>query len=494
MTLPLLTDHRSIFVGGAWIASTADERIEVVNPATEEVIATVPSASREDVDRAVAAARTALTSGPWPQLDLSERITIIRRLRELLVEHSEEFAQLITAQMGSPITQSRTLQVVNPVRILDSYVEAAEAYPFREVRQSEFGRALVLHRPLGVVAAVSPWNVPISMAVQKSVPALLAGCTVVLKPAPETPLDSFLFAELVAEAGVPDGVINVVTAGREASEYLVSHPGVSKVTFTGSTIAGQRIAELCGHDLRHVTLELGGKSAAIILDDADLDLAVASLRSGSFRNSGQICSLKTRVIVPRSRKGEFLDRFEAMTDSLVVGDPLNEVTEIGPMASARQRTRVEGYIAAGLAGGATLVRGGGRPTDNSRGWFVEPTIFADVDQNSTIAQEEIFGPVVSVIDYDTVEEALAIANNSDFGLNGSVFTTDIERGLSVAARIQTGTVELNGSPAGFAAPMGGVKMSGLGREFGHEGLEAFLETKSIGLPAEADAVMLGMGA
>jgi aldehyde dehydrogenase (NAD+) len=493
MMTNLLTDHDSIFIGGDWIPTTSSDRISVVNPASEEVIATVPSSSREDVDKAVAAAKHALVSGPWPEFRLAERISLVRRLRELLVAHSEEFAQLITAQMGCPITQSRTIQVVNPVRILDSYIDVAESYPFREVRASKFGRALVVREPVGVIAAVSPWNVPTSMAVQKTVPALLAGCTVVLKPAPETPVDSLLFADLLNQAGLPAGVVNVVTAEREASEYLVTHPDVSKVTFTGSTMAGQRIAELSGRDLRRVTLELGGKSAAIILDDADLDHTVAALRSGSFRNSGQICSLKTRIVVPRSRKDEFLDRFTALTDSLRVGDPRDEATEIGPMVSSRQRDRVEGYIKAGQSGGAKLVKGGGRPADIDRGWFVEPTIFVDVDQNSVIAQEEIFGPVISVIDYDTVDEAIAIANNSPFGLNGSVFTTDTERGLLVAARVQTGTVEVNGSPAGFAAPMGGVKNSGIGREFGPEGLEPFLETKSIGLPADADDAMLKAG-
>jgi betaine-aldehyde dehydrogenase len=492
MMTNLLTDHDSVFIGGRWTPAASRQRIEVVNPSTEEVIASVPSGSTEDVDRAVSEAQRALTSGSWPDLDLNERISIILRLRKLLISRSEEFAQLITAQMGSPITQSRSLQVVNPVRILDAYVGVAESYPFRELRSSEFGRALVLKRPVGVVAAVGPWNVPMSMAVQKTIPALLAGCTVVLKPAPETPLDSYLFADLLNEAGLPPGVVNVVTADREASEYLVSHPDVAKVTFTGSTVAGKRIGELCGRDLRRVTLELGGKSAAIVLEDADLDKAVSSLRLGSFRNSGQICSLKTRIIVPRARKDEFLDRFAALTGSLRVGDPLDEATEIGPMVSSRQRTRVEGFIEEGRSSGATLVSGGGRPADLERGWFVEPTLFADVDPHSRIAQEEIFGPVVTVIDYDTVDEAVAIANNSAYGLGGSVFTTDIERGLQVARRIQTGAVELNGSPAGFNVPMGGVKNSGVGREFGPEGLDPFVESMSIGLPAEAADAIIGV--
>jgi aldehyde dehydrogenase (NAD+) len=480
----LLADHDTMFIGGQWVPPATHDRINVVSPRSEKVIASVPSGSREDVDRAVAAARQALETGPWPAMTLDGRMSVLRRLRELLVEHSEELAQLITNEMGCPITQSRNIQVVNPVRILSAYLDAAATYPFRTVRHSEAGQALVTRGPVGVVAAVVPWNVPASLTMQKVVPALLTGCTVVLKPAPETPLDAYFIARLLTEAGVPPGVVNVIPADRAVSEYLVSHPGVSKVTFTGSSAAGRRIAELCGHDLRRVTLELGGKSAAVILDDADLDAAVSSLRLGSFRNNGQICSLKTRLVVPAAREPQFLDRLSALVDSMPVGDPRDEATQIGPLVSARQRDRVEGYISSGRSEGARLVRGGGRPASLDRGWFVEPAVFADVDPGATIAQEEIFGPVVAVIPYKTEEEAITIANNSRYGLNGSVFTTDIERGLRVARLIQTGTVELNGSPAGFQAPMGGVKSSGLGREFGPEGLDLFVELKSIGLPKE----------
>ena len=281
----------------------------------------------------------------------------------------------------------------------------------------------------------------------------------------------------------------VVPADRAVSQYLVSHPGVAKVTFTGSSAAGRRIAEVCGRDLRRVTLELGGKSAAVILDDADLDMAVSALRLGSFRNNGQICSLKTRLVVPVARTAEFLDRLSALLDSMPVGDPRDEATEIGPLVSARQRDVVEDYIKAGRLEGARLLRGGGRPPGLEQGWFVEPTVFTDVDPDATIAQEEIFGPVVSVIPYTTEEEAIEIANNSRYGLNGAVFTSDIDRGLKVARRIHTGTVELNGCPAGFHAPMGGVKSSGLGREFGPEGLDPFVELKSIGLPREVVDVL-----
>ncbi len=409
---------------------------------------------------------------------------ILERFRDLLLASSEDLAQLITEEMGCPITQSRNIQVVNPVGILEAYLDVARNYPFRVVRRSANGQALVTREPVGVVAGIVPWNVPASLSAQKIVPALLTGCTIVLKPAPETPLDAYLLARLLEEAGLPPGVVNVVPADREVSEYLVSHPGVSKVTFTGSSAAGRRIAEICGSDLRRVTLELGGKSAAILLDDADLDAAVAALRLGAFRNNGQVCTLKTRVLVPRDRQQELVERLDELIDSMPVGDPQIDSTHIGPLVSVRQRTRVEDYIAKGIADGARLVIGGGRPKDIDHGWFVEPTVFSDVDPASTIAQEEIFGPVLSVIPYETEDEAVAMANNSMYGLNGSVFTADTDRGLRIAARMHTGTVELNGSPAGFLAPMGGVKSSGIGREFGPEGLEPFVETKSIGISTE----------
>ena len=484
MDTNLLTDHDSFFIGGEWVPPASHERLDLVSPWTEQVIASVPAGAREDIDRAVGAAQAALVSGPWPAMTLDDRIAILKRLRDLLVKHSEDLAQLITEEMGCPITQSRNIQVVNPVRILEAYLDVARTYPFRTVRRSDVGQALVLREPVGIVAGVVPWNVPASLTAQKIVPALLTGCTVVLKPAPETPLDAYLVARLLTDAGLPPGVVNVVPADRDVSEYLVSHPGIAKVTFTGSTAAGRRIAELCGRDLRRVTLELGGKSAAVILDDADLDATVSALRLATFRNNGQVCSLKTRLVVPESRHSEFLDRLDALIDTMPVGDPRDEETHIGPLVSARQRARVEGYIESGRSEGARLVRGGGRPADLDHGWFVEPTVFTDVDPGAKIAQEEIFGPVAAVIPYKTEDDAIAIANNSQYGLNGSVFTTDVEHGFRVARRMQTGTVELNGSPAGFHAPMGGVKFSGLGREFGPEGLDPFVELKSIGLPAE----------
>lgn len=357
MTEGAVSSHDRLYIGGDWAAPASDDRIEVISPVTEEVIATVPAGTRADIDRAVAAARVALVSKPWASTTLEDRIALMERLRDLLVKHSDELAQVITAEMGCPISQSRAIQVVNPVRIIEGYIEAARQYPFRSVRRSEHGQALVLREPAGVVAGVVPWNVPLSLTMQKLAPALLTGCTIVLKPSPETPLDVYVVARLLEEAGCPPGVVNIVPADRDVSEYLISHPGVAKVTFTGSSAAGRRIAELCGKDLRRVTLELGGKSAAVVLPDADLDVTVEALRLGSFRNNGQICTLKTRLVVPADLQDEFVDRLNDMIETMPIGDPRDTVTQIGPLVSERQRTQVEGHIKAGLAEGGRLVRG-----------------------------------------------------------------------------------------------------------------------------------------
>jgi aldehyde dehydrogenase (NAD+) len=472
-----------LFVGGQWVLATGQSG-RVVSPLTEEVLADVALASTSDIDRAVTAAREAFDTGPWPRTPLPERIAALRELRRLIAENQEKIAQLITAEMGCPITQSRAIQAANPVRVIDAYLDIAEDYPFRSVRSADTGSALVTREPVGVVAAVAPWNVPMGISMQKIVPAVLAGCTVVLKPASQTPLDALLLAEFVEKAGFPDGVINVVPAERAASEYLVAHPGVDKVTFTGSTAAGRRIAALCGNDLRRITLELGGKSAAIVLDDADLEHTVEAMRLGAFRNNGQVCTLKTRVLVSAARESEFVERLCAMVDSMPIGDPREDVTQIGPLFADHQRETVERYIAIGRGEGAAVVKGGGRPLGLDRGWFVEPTIFSGVGPDMTIAQEEIFGPVLAVMTYRNENEAIEIANNSAYGLNGAVFTTDLHHGLELASRIRTGVVELNGHPVGMKAPFGGFKSSGIGRENGPEGLDSYTEVRSIGLPPE----------
>jgi aldehyde dehydrogenase (NAD+) len=332
---------------------------------------------------------------------------------------------------------------------------------------------------VGVVAAIVPWNYPQALAAFKLAPALAAGCTVVLKAAPETALDAMVFAEAAQECGMPPGVLNVVPGGVDAGKHLVSHPGVDKVSFTGSTVAGRIIGEVCGRLLRPVTLELGGKSAAIILDDADLDATMRGLRSVSFVNNGQTCYLGSRILAPRSRYAEVVEALAALVNGFTVGNPLDKATDIGPVVSARQQERVLGYIEAGKRSGATLVAGGGVPKDQPRGWFVSPTVFADVDNSDRIAQEEIFGPVLAVIPYDGDADAIALANATEFGLAGTVWSTDAERATEVAREMKTGTVGINDYQLDMGAPFGGVKASGIGRELGPEGLDEFFSLKSI---------------
>ncbi len=483
------THHDRLFIGGEWRSPAGSERIEVISPATEETIASVAAGSEDDIDAAVRAARSALESGPWPEYTVGERIELLRHLSGEFERRKEEIARLITLEMGCPISLSRPMQAAAPKLWIDSAIEVAESYPWREVRTSATGTGLILRRPVGVIAAVIPWNAPLSTAMIKLAPALLAGCTVILKPAPETPLSAYLLAEMVQTAGFPPGVVNIVAAGRQASEHLVAHKGVDKVAFTGSTTTGRRVAELCAVDFRRITLELGGKSAAIVLDDADLGLVSQSLRLGSFRNSGQICSLKTRIVVSRRKHDELVQELIALVQTMPVGDPSDEATQIGPMVTARQRDRVEGYIATGLREGASIALGGGRPEHLPRGWYVEPTIFTGVQRDATIAQEEIFGPVLSIIQADDENDAVKVANSSIYGLSGAVFSADPDHALAVAQRLESGTVEINGASAGQFSPMGGWKSSGLGRELGPEGIDAFVETTSFGLPAELNDVL-----
>lgn len=481
--------YDKVFVNGTWTEPVSRGSIAVVSPFTEQVIARVPDATEADADRAVAAAREAFDHGPWPRMPLSERMDVLRKVSAQFAERESEIAALVTHEMGCPITLSHQMQARNPRLVIDSFLEVAPDYEWSTVRRSGTGQALVTREPVGVVAAITPWNAPLLTMMIKVAPALLSGCTVVIKPAPEAPLSCYLFAEMLQSAGLPDGVVNVVPAGREVGEHLVRHPAVDKVSFTGSTAAGRRIASLCGNDLRRVTLELGGKSAAVILDDADMDVVMESIRAVSMRNSGQTCSNKTRLLVSREREGELKDRLVAMVEGMPVGDPSDPATQVGPLVSARQRERVEGYIHAGTQEGAKILAGGGRPAGLTHGWFVEPTIFTDVHASMKIAQEEIFGPVVSVLAYRDEDEAVAIANDSSYGLSGSVFAVDDEHALAVARRIRTGTVELNGKPVGWHAPVGGFKCSGLGREAGPEGFDAYVEPKSYGLTQSlADAL------
>ncbi|WP_449043183.1 aldehyde dehydrogenase [Paracoccus versutus] len=476
--------YDQLYIGGQWIKPASDGRIEVISPFTEDALGSVPDGTREDMDRAIAAAREAFDHGPWPRMPLAERKAAVARLGAQFRAHEDTLAELVSTEMGCPITMSKGMQSIGARLLIDSYLEIVDDYPFRSFRRSGTGNALVTREPIGVVAAVVPWNAPQLVTMIKIIPALLAGCTVVLKPAPETPFDAYLLAEMAAAAGFPAGVINIVPAGHEIGEYLVTHPSVDKVSFTGSTAAGRRIASLCGQDLRRVSLELGGKSAAIILDDADFDQAVEMLRTASLRNNGQVCSGKTRIVVPERHASELIDRIVALMDSMPIGDPLDPATQIGPLVSKRQRDRVADYLAIGQAEGARIARGGDRPLGLDRGWFIDSTLFVDVDRKMRIAQEEIFGPVLTVLTYKDDKDAIAIANDSAYGLNGAVFSGDFDRALGVASRISSGVVELNGNLVGFHAPIGGWKCSGIGREAGLEAFDAYVECRSIGMSRE----------
>ncbi len=475
--------HDRLFIGGDWVAPAGADVIEVVSPSTEEVIGRVPEGQRTDVDRAVAAARRAFDQGPWPHLPAEERAGVLASVSASLQDRSEELAGLITAENGSPIAWSIMGQVFSSTMVADYYVGLSKEYEFTERRSGLLGTALVRKLPVGVAAAIVPWNVPLFVTMLKLAPAMIAGCTVVVKPAPETPLDAYVLAECLERASLPPGVVNIVPAGREVGEHLVIHPDVDKVAFTGSTAAGRRIASLCGERLRRVTLELGGKSASIILDDADLDDVVAGLTPAAVMNNGQACVAQSRILASRDRYAEVVDRLSEAVGALTVGDPADPATEVGPLVAERQRARVEGYLASGREEGARVVVGGGRPTGLDRGWYVEPTVFADVDNSMRIAQEEIFGPVVAVIAYHDVDHAVAIANDSPYGLSGSVYGADVEAATEVAGRVRTGSSTVNGFMLEFGCPFGGFKSSGLGRELGPEGLEAYLEYQSISLPA-----------
>ena len=474
--------HTKLFINGAWEKPATAATIDVISPHTEQVIARVAEASQADVDRAVAAARAAFDDGPWPRLSGAERGAAMQRLLMALQMRGEQLAQVITNEMGSPISFSNMGQVMAANFVLDYYARLAGEYAFEDVRQGMLGPALVRREAVGVAAAIVPWNVPLFTIMLKLGPALAAGCTVVVKPAPETPLDAVILAEALVEAEIPAGVVNILPAGREVGEYLVTHPGIDKVSFTGSTAAGRRIAALCGERLRRVTLELGGKSAAIILDDADLDSTVAGLLPAMIMNNGQACVAQTRVLAPRRRYKDVTEALGALFAGLSVGDPADPATMVGPLVSARQRDRVEGYIAIGRKEGAKVAVGGGRPAAQKSGWYVEPTLFTDVDNTMRIAREEIFGPVVAVIPYEDEADALRIANDSEYGLSGSVWTADVDHGLDVARRVRTGTYTVNGFMMEFSAPFGGFKCSGIGRELGPEGLSAYLEPKTINLP------------
>jgi acyl-CoA reductase-like NAD-dependent aldehyde dehydrogenase len=479
----MTTSHELLFIGGEWVPPGSAAVIEVRNASTGERVATVPEAAEADVDAAVAAARRAFDDpSGWSSWEPARRAAALERLATELEARAQEIGRLVSTQNGMPVALSPLIEGMTPVGTLRYVVSLLASSPVEEEAARFLGGNLVIrHEPIGVVAGIVPWNYPQTLSSFKYAPALAAGNTVVLKPSPETVLDSYVFAEAVIAAGLPPGVVSIVPGGRELGAYLVAHPGVDKVAFTGSTAAGRQIAEACGRLLRPVSLELGGKSAAIILDDADLDLAKVGqdLFAATLVNNGQTCYAGTRILAPRSRYAQVVDTFAAFASSLPVGDALDPATMIGPLVAERQRDRVERYIAKGISDGARLVTGGGRPAGLEAGWFVEPTIFADVDNKSTIAQEEIFGPVLSVIAYADEDDAVAIANDCDYGLGGSVWTADPERARRVARRIRTGTVGLNGYLPDPAGPWGGVKSSGLGRELGPGAVAAYQNLKTL---------------
>lgn len=474
-----MLDRNSNFVNGEWVPSVSQARIEVVCPSTEQVIGSVPDSSAADVDSAVSAARLAFDDGRWSGRSLEDRAQVLTEAMERLEAQNEEIAQLLTSQVGAPISVSRAL-VPGSLATGRYFVQLGRERLGDELRRGSMTSA-VLHEPVGVVAAIAPWNGSFYLALNKIMPALVAGCTVVFKPAPETPLDVGYIADALAEAGLPDGVFNIVTGGRDTGRHMVEHVGVDKVSFTGSTDAGRQIGQTCGGSFKRMQLELGGKSAAIILEDADIETAMAGLAMGSFFFTGQVCAAYSRVLAPRSRYDEIAAALCATAQSFVIGDPYDESTTMGPLVSKRHRDRVESYIALGVAEGAKIATGGGRPSALPTGWFVEPTVFVDANNTMRFAREEIFGPVVALIPYDGQDEAVAIANDSPYGLHGGVFTKDEDAALAVARQIRTGSFSINSYAYNIEAPFGGVKCSGVGRDTGLEGLMSFVELKTVNI-------------
>lgn len=474
----------TLYIGGEWVAPAGTNTIEVVSPTTEEVIARVPEASEGDVDRAVEAAKAAL-AGPYPQLTPAERADYLAKLSQAIQARSQEMAEVITAEMGSPSSWSLMGQVLSSTMVLDGWADLTRTFPFEEIRPGALGPVLVRKEPVGVSAGIIPWNVPLFIVALKLGAALAAGSPMILKPSPETPLDGYILGEILDEIELPKGMVSILPAGREVGEYIVRHRGVDKVGFTGSTAAGRKVGAICGEMLKRCTLELGGKSAAIILDDADLASTVPLLMGTALMNNGEACIAQTRILASRARYDDVVDALAAAVKATSVGDPTDPSVAVGPLVAERQRDRVLGYIEKGRSEGAQVAVGGGRPAGLDKGWFVEPTLFTRVDNQMTIAQEEIFGPVLAVLPYDDPADAVRIANDSDYGLSGSVWTSDVEAGIDVARQVRTGTYGINQfGTLDMRNPFGGFKSSGVGRELGPEGLSAYLETKSIVLPGD----------
>jgi aldehyde dehydrogenase (NAD+) len=489
--LPLHADR--FFIDGDWVHPSSDAVIDVFDSTTEEVFLRVAEAKNADMDRAVGAARQAFDKGPWPRMTHVQRAEFLRAIAEGLRGRAEQVGQLWPRESGvlHAVAKGSASECADS---FDVYADLALSFPFEERAEpsarGKFG--LLVREAVGVVGAIVPWNGPMGLITHKVGPALLAGCTVVLKCSPEAPGEGYVIAEVAEAVGLPPGVLNMVTAEREVSEGMVRDPRIDKITFTGSTAAGRRIASICGERIARCTLELGGKSAAVILDDFDIETAAKTLARAECFLSGQVCSSLTRIVISRHRHDEFVEALADSFSAVKVGDPFDQTTQMGPLAAQRQRDRVEGFIAKGLEEGATLATGGGRPAHLDLGWFIEPTVFGNVHNDSTLAREEIFGPVLSVIATDNEDDSVDLANDTIYGLNASVFTNDVHRAREVAGRLRSGTVGHNGFRSDFALAFGGFKQSGIGREGGREGLLPYLETKAVILqsdPAEAASAL-----
>jgi acyl-CoA reductase-like NAD-dependent aldehyde dehydrogenase len=468
------------YIDGEWVEPSSEATISVDDSATGRHFFSVPEAQPEDIDRAVGAARRAFDDGPWPRMSHAERAEYLRRMAVALRSRAEVVGELWPRESGVLHSIARHA-AEGAAQKCEFYASLADTFPWEEEARptdgGEFG--LLVREPVGVVGAIVPWNFPIALMINKVAPALIAGCTEVLKASPEAPGEAYVLAEAAEEAGLPAGVLNVLTAGREVSELLVRDPRVDKIAFTGSTAAGRKIGGICGARIARCTLELGGKSAAVVLDDIDLETVAASIAGAGCLASGQVCSALTRIIVPRHRHDELVDALSSAFSGTRVGDPFDPETQMGPLASETQRDRVLSYIEKGRQEGATLATGGGRPADLEQGWFVEPTVFGGVDNSATIAREEIFGPVLTVIPAADEADAVRLANDTIFGLNASVFTDDVERARAVAGALRSGTVGHNAFRTDFGIAFGGFKQSGMGREGGVEGLHPYLEAKTV---------------
>lgn len=469
-----------IFIDGEWRKSSGSNELSVVTPHNEETVLTYIEPTIADVDAAVAAARRAFDVGPWPRMSPSERGVYLKKVSDILMARMPELAEAWTGQVGAVIgfTSKASYQVPG---LFKFYGELTDTYPFVEERIGSMGgnKVRVVQEPVGVVAAITPWNAPMVLLVYKVAAALAAGCTMVCKPSPETPIDAHILAEAIKEAGIPAGVFNMLPAGREVGDHLVRHRGIDKISFTGSTAAGKHIASVATDRLARVSLELGGKSAAMILEDADMDHVLKSLVPYSMPITGQVCFSLTRVLVPKSRKNEIIEAYTNAVSKVKVGNPFDADTGMGPLTMQRQLERVQGYIEKGKAEGAKLALGGGRPADLNSGFFIEPTVFTDVNPDMTIFQEEVFGPVVSFVDYEDEKDMMAKANDTIYGLHGAIYTQDAERGFTVAREYRAGSVTINGMMVDIHMPFGGFKQSGLGRDGGIEGLENYTETKAV---------------